>query len=212
MTFSLIRFLEVNYIMLICFPSLGYLLCTNGNDKENFSRTFCTNFVNILVFTYFLYPTNFSFIFYPSFNFITLVWIVTSSVLCLSIDFGLYYVLYRKLKISVVSQKKFSIIILVIVLIPLMEEVLFRGLLCSALKLITYNRAIYVLLSSIAFSLNHIIYPKHNVFSKFLWGIILGCAYVITGNIVVPITSHIINNLVIYWIGYVQNKKNGGIK
>ena len=93
-----------------------------------------------------------------------------------------------------------------------MEEVLFRGLLCSALKLITYNRAIYVLLSSIAFSLNHIIYPKHNVFSKFLWGIILGCAYVITGNIVVPITSHIINNLVIYWIGYVQNKKNEGIK
>ena len=73
MTFSLIRFLEVNYIMLICFPSLGYLLCTNGNDKENFSRTFCTNFVNILVFTYFLYPTNFSFIVYHSFNFITLV-------------------------------------------------------------------------------------------------------------------------------------------
>lgn len=212
MMFSLIHFLEVNYIMLICFPSLVYLLSPYGNDKENFSRSFCTNFVSIIIFTYFLYPKNLSSFLPTSFSFMTLIWIVVLSALCLFIDFGLYYVLYRKVKVSTVSQKNLAIVVLVVILIPIMEEILFRGLLRNALELLTPNKVIFILLSSFAFSLNHIIYSRYNVFSKFIWGIILGGAYVLTGNIAIPIISHIINNLVIYSIGYIQDSKSGGVK
>lgn len=196
-----IRFLDLNFLMIVCFPSIGFLM-RKGDDKENFSSLFCTNCFFAIFFAYFMYDLSFSelFAFKNLGNVIFSIFI--SSLLCLSFDFGLFYLKYKKIKITLISRKSTGLFLFVIILIPVMEELLFRVILKTVLFQFTENNIIYILLSSFAFSMNHLIYPKINVFTKFLWGIILSSAYLLTSNFIVPLMSHLLNNIVIYCVGY----------
>ena len=87
---------------------------------------------------------------------------------------------------------------------PIFEEILYRGLMYNKLKEIS-NAFIGVLISSILFALLHI--PKYgfgiNMFFLFLAGILLSYCYEKTDNIYIPILVHSISNFFIFLFNYV---------
>ena len=91
-----------------------------------------------------------------------------------------------------------------VIISPIFEEILYRGLMYNKLKEIS-NAFIGVLISSILFALLHI--PKYgfgiNTFFLFLVGILLTYCYEKTDNIYVPILVHSINNFFIFLFNYV---------
>ena len=91
-----------------------------------------------------------------------------------------------------------------VIISPIFEEILYRGLMYNKLKEIS-NAFIGVLISSILFALLHI--PKYgfgiNTFFLFLVGILLAYCYEKTDNIYVPILVHSINNFFIFLFNYV---------
>ena len=91
-----------------------------------------------------------------------------------------------------------------VIISPIFEEILYRGLLYNKLKEIS-NAFIGVLISSILFAFLHI--PKYgfgiNTFFLFLVGILLAYCYEKTDNIYVPILVHSINNFFIFLFNYV---------
>ena len=91
-----------------------------------------------------------------------------------------------------------------VIISPIFEEILYRGLMYNKLKEIS-NAFIGVLISSILFALLHI--PKYgfgiNTFFLFLVGILLTYCYEKTDNIYVPILVHSINNFFIFLFKYV---------
>ncbi|EMB42934.1 CPBP family intramembrane glutamic endopeptidase [Treponema denticola] len=95
-------------------------------------------------------------------------------------------------------------LIATVIISPIFEEILYRGLMYNKLKEIS-NAFIGVLISSILFALLHI--PKYgfgiNMFFLFLAGILLSYCYEKTDNIYVPIFVHSINNFFIFLFNYV---------
>ncbi|UTD05094.1 CPBP family intramembrane metalloprotease [Treponema denticola] len=91
-----------------------------------------------------------------------------------------------------------------VIISPIFEEILYRGLMYNKLKEIS-NASIAILISSILFALLHI--PKYgfgiNTFFLFLVGILLAYCYEKTDNIYVPILVHSINNFFIFLFKYV---------
>ncbi|UTC92425.1 CPBP family intramembrane glutamic endopeptidase [Treponema denticola] len=91
-----------------------------------------------------------------------------------------------------------------VIISPIFEEILYRGLMYNKLKEIS-NAFIGVLISSILFAFLHI--PKYgfgiNTFFLFLVGILLAYCYEKTNNIYVPILVHSINNFFIFLFKYV---------
>ena len=91
-----------------------------------------------------------------------------------------------------------------VIISPIFEEILYRGLMYNKLKEIS-NAFIGVLISSILFALLHI--PKYgfgiNTFFLFLVGVLLTYCYEKTDNIYVPIFVHSINNFFIFLFNYV---------
>ncbi|MGI0517716.1 CPBP family intramembrane metalloprotease [Treponema denticola] len=91
-----------------------------------------------------------------------------------------------------------------VIISPIFEEILYRGLMYNKLKEIS-NAFIGVLISSILFALLHI--PKYgfgiNTFFLFLVGILLAYCYEKSNNIYVPIFVHSINNFFIFLFNYV---------
>ncbi len=91
-----------------------------------------------------------------------------------------------------------------VIISPIFEEILYRGLMYNKLKEIS-NAFIGVLISSILFALLHI--PKYgfgiNTFFLFLVGILLAYCYEKSNNIYVPILVHSINNFFIFLFKYV---------
>ena len=91
-----------------------------------------------------------------------------------------------------------------VIISPIFEEILYRGLMYNKLKEIS-NAFIGVLISSILFALLHI--PKYgfgiNTFFLFLVGILFAYCYEKSNNIYVPIFVHSINNFFIFLFNYV---------
>ena len=91
-----------------------------------------------------------------------------------------------------------------VIISPIFEEILYRGLMYNKLKEIS-NAFIGVLISSILFALLHI--PKYgfgiNTFFLFLVGILLAYCYEKSNNNYVPIFVHSINNFFIFLFNYV---------
>jgi len=87
---------------------------------------------------------------------------------------------------------------------PIFEEILYRGLMYNKLKQIS-NAFIAVFISSILFALLHIPGYGFNIkmFSLVLDGILLTYCYEKTDNIYVPILVHSINNFFIFLFNYV---------
>lgn len=78
------------------------------------------------------------------------------------------------------------------VLVPVMEEFAFRGVLLTSLSL--YGRGFAIFLSALVFSLVHLDFA--NVVFAFLAGLVFGYLYVRTGNLWVTICIHALNNAI----------------
>ncbi len=78
------------------------------------------------------------------------------------------------------------------VVVPVMEEFAFRGVLVSALR--HYGAAFAVVASALVFSLVHMDFS--NVLFAFVAGLVFGFLYVRTGNLWVTISIHALNNAI----------------
>lgn len=88
-----------------------------------------------------------------------------------------------------------------VILGPIVEEILFRGILFNRLN-IKLPMTIAILLSSLLFSLLH---PNAAILSSFIFGITMCIIYLLTENILVPITIHMLNNFISMIMGYIVN-------
>ncbi|GAA3630750.1 CPBP family intramembrane glutamic endopeptidase [Flavivirga jejuensis] len=104
----------------------------------------------------------------------------------------------------VYSVKNITILILIV---PIAEELFFRGLLTHGISLVHNNKSA-VLVSSIIFALLH--YYSGGILIAFLGGLYFGYIYVKTENIFLSIIAHIFANTIILFderiIEFITNK------
>ena len=82
-----------------------------------------------------------------------------------------------------------------------LEEVLWRGYLISyATDFLNMPVQYAVILSSVAFGMNHLAYGLANMISKTLFGIILSLMYLVSGSLLPCILCHQVFNLMVFKI------------
>ncbi len=97
---------------------------------------------------------------------------------------------------------------LIVLLVPVLEEVLARGLLGD--RLAAQAPMLFICLSALVFSLMHLQTGRFAValgmlYTGFLWAL----AYWLTGSLLYPCLMHILSNLLIYWLpDYLSNQSN----
>lgn len=100
--------------------------------------------------------------------------------------------------------KELIISILLFTIVAVVEETLFRGYILKNL-MISFNKHIALIVSSILFSLMHSFNPNVDLFSLFdlfLAGIVLGLSYIYTKNLWFPIAMHLSWNLFQTLLGF----------
>lgn len=91
--------------------------------------------------------------------------------------------------------------------IPVLEEILYIAalhVLCTDIGIHDY---FFVLLSGLAFGLGHLRYPKINILTKTIWGIIFAALYILTKNIYMIIGAHMLNNSILALAGAIQRHR-----
>ena len=176
------------------------------NKAESFSKSVCSTAFFIIVYFFCCIPTFVdSFFVFPTIR--QIPWILGGSVLSLLIEFSIFIIKYKKLKIATIRSGKFFELSLLLVMIPILEEIIYvlcLHILCESLNIPTF---LFIIMSSISFGLGHFIYPKINIVTKTIWGLVFSVIYVLTGCIYIVIISHIINNLFLYLLGKTQKFK-----
>lgn len=96
------------------------------------------------------------------------------------------------------------ILILTFILVAFVEEVLLRGYILRNL-MISFNKYLALIVSSIIFSIMHIFNPNIDVFALFelfIAGIFLGLSYIYTKNLWFPISLHFSWNFFQSFLGF----------
>ncbi|MCQ2737308.1 MAG: CPBP family intramembrane metalloprotease [archaeon] len=90
----------------------------------------------------------------------------------------------------------------VVILSPIVEELLFRGIILRKLNT-DYNFSIpfAILISSLLFGLCH---SFGGILSAFVFGICMSVLYLKTKNILVPILAHTLNNLISFILAFTR--------
>lgn len=84
---------------------------------------------------------------------------------------------------------------------PITEELMFRGVLLNRLNK-RLPLIVSIILSSLLFSLFH---PQDAILSAFIFGVTMAIAYLVTENIMFPITLHMLNNIISMSFPYIPN-------
>lgn len=107
--------------------------------------------------------------------------------------------------------KEIIISIFLFIIVAVMEELLMRGYILKNL-MISFNKYVALIISSVLFSLMHAFNPNIDLFSLtniFLAGILLGISYIHTKNLWFPIALHLSWNLFQTIFGFnVSGQKN----
>lgn len=104
----------------------------------------------------------------------------------------------------VFNPKEIILTILIFLIVAFVEEMLFRGYILRNL-MISFNKYVALIISSLLFSLMHGFNPNINLFSffdLFLASILLGLSYVYTKNLWFPIALHFSWNLFQSFLGF----------
>ena len=128
-------------------------------------------FANILFSYGMLYLSNFLIGYFPFLNFLVNFSIPSMSIMS--------------------SLPVIGVFISTVILSPIAEELIFRGVLINRLKLITPT-LFAVLISSLLFGALH---SFGSIFSAFVFAVCMAILYLKTENICVPILAHFLNNL-----------------
>ena len=202
MQISLIHCLDVMLLIIILTPYARTFLMRNPFDKRNFGKNFSESFIFLAVCFFFLYPffwidqkKNFTF------DTVFFLLAIITSILCVSVEILIFKFKYGIVRIKKLDKDNKILTVYLLLLLPIMEELLFRGFLFYILSLLGGSTPIFIILSSVSFGLCHFIYSPINIFTKILWGVGLSILFIITGSTVVyPIIAHITSNcfIVIY--------------
>ena len=111
--------------------------------------------------------------------------------------------MFGETKLIVRQSQKLPISLLLVCILgeALMEEVLWRGYLVSySIDVLNMPVQYAVIISSVAFGMNHIAYGLANVLSKTLFGVILSLMYLASESLFPCILCHQIFNLMVFKI------------
>ena len=84
----------------------------------------------------------------------------------------------------------FLIVIVNVLISPISEEIIFRGIILNRLKLVV-SVNVAILISSLCFGVLH---GYGSIVSAFVFGLCMCILYIKTDNILVPVAAHIMNN------------------
>lgn len=203
MSFSLTHFLDFNILILSMFPWVKGYLVERKISKAAFSSAFISTFIFLFIYMFF---TKLDFIknIFSSLSIKEIVISIMISVLCISIEILIFAFKYKKITFLQIEKHSFIVFILLTLIIPVLEEFIFRGCIYCICDEYFNTKLPFLFLSSICFGLNHLIYPKINIFTKFIWGILLGLEFILFNNLFCTILTHILCNLFIYFMGKKQ--------
>ena len=103
------------------------------------------------------------------------------------------------------SPEYLIVAIVVIAIIPgIGEELLFRGFLQNILKRITKNDHMAIWITAVLFSAIH--FQFYGFIPRMLLGALFGYLYVWSGNLLIPIVAHFLNNFVSLMALYIHQK------
>lgn len=97
-------------------------------------------------------------------------------------------------QMSGLAMDNVTMILMTVILAPLLEEFLFRGLIQKSIVKTGLNPKVAILISAFIFGAFHV-YPWQFV-GAFLLGLVLGLVYEKTQSLVLPILLHAFNNLI----------------
>ncbi|MBP5782025.1 MAG: CPBP family intramembrane metalloprotease [Bacteroidales bacterium] len=101
--------------------------------------------------------------------------------------------------------------IFVMAIVPAVsEEMLFRGCIQKTLTDKMRNKFLAILISAFIFSAAHLEF--YGLLPRFILGIILGYVFYYTGNILMSVLLHFINNSIAVIAGYIQFHLNNGVE
>jgi membrane protease YdiL (CAAX protease family) len=99
----------------------------------------------------------------------------------------------------------FILSVIIIAIIPgIGEELLFRGFLQNIFRKIIQNDHVAVWLAAFFFSFIH--FQFYGFIPRFLLGALFGYLYLWSGNLIIPITAHFLNNFVSLFSLYIYQK------
>lgn len=200
MTFSLIHFLDFNLLMLILFPWAKACIKKDIPTKNEFCSVFISGFIFLFIYFFIVNSEYIKQIIKPI-TFKQTFFAIIITLLCIGLDITIFFLKYKKLKIEKIQNENLFIVILLLIVIPIQEELIFRAFLyrlCNNYFDLSFP---FILLSGVSFGLNHIIYSKINIFTKLLWGIAFAIEFLLFQNILLCVLSHILCNLCIYFLG-----------
>lgn len=134
---------------------------------------------------------------------VPIVMVVIGFHLLVSNYFNFYYTFFPNetdatKNLTLMMNSGFLGFISVCLVAPVVEEVLFRGIILRGL-LGNYNKASALLFSSVLFSLFHI--NPDQLFHTFVCGLFLGWLYIATFSLWTSVLAHILFNIVAYILG-----------
>ena len=203
MSFSLTHFLDFNILILSMFPWIKGFLVEKKISKAAFSTAFISTFIFLFIYMYFT-KANFIKNIFSSLSIREILISIMISLLCISSESVIFLLKYKKITFLKIEKDCFTVFLLLTLIIPAIEEFIFRGCIYCICEEYFNTKIPFILISSVCFGLNHIIYPKINIFTKFIWGILLSLEFIFFNNLFCTIITHILCNLFIYFMGKKQ--------
>lgn len=197
MEISLTHFLNINFLILTLFPYARMFLDKSQDEAKSYAISFCTNGAFVICYSMLCIPTLTS-DFVLNVNYRNLLLIVPGILLSLGLEIFIVFIKYRKIRIVKFSAENKFYIFFFIVIIPIFEEIIYISCLYGFCIELSIPKVIFVILSSIAFGLSHFRYPKINILTKTVWGVIFALIYLVSNSLYLVIIVHILNNLILY--------------
>lgn len=122
--------------------------------------------------------------------------------------FGELYQYYTQM-IETLSQDVFSMVLMVVIMAPIFEEIVFRGIIMKGLIHSGRSSEVSVWVSAILFGLVHA--NPWQLVGGILLGFVLGKVYQHTQSLLMPIILHMFNNLVSVLLLYMGIESFGGL-
>lgn len=203
MSFSLTHFLDFNILILSMFPWIKGFLVEKKISKAAFSTAFISTSIFLFIYMYFTKANFIKNIFF-SLSVREILISIMISLLCIGIEIVIFLLKYKKITFLKIEKDCFTVFLILTLIIPAIEEFIFRGCIYCICEEYFNTKIPFIFISSVCFGLNHIIYPKINIFTKFIWGILLSLEFIFFNNLFCTIITHILCNLFIYFMGKKQ--------
>lgn len=181
--------------------------CKKSEEAKSYAISFCSNAAFLICYSILCIPVLQKDLFSFSIDIKTFFLILLGCILSLGLEILIFFIKYREIKVVKFSAEKKSYILFYLLIIPILEEIIYISCLYGICKELFFPDTVFIILSAISFGISHFRYPKINIFTKSIWGLIFAIFYLIFNSLYLVIIIHILNNLVIYFLGRKINSK-----